>query len=107
MTIGCCPVRSRVTYNNKFDRMLRHLAVALFPLIGDLSYFRVWVALICGLGVVGAIYWLCLPIELPLWPGITFISLVGVGGLVWETRSSEEAAAASARPSRGLDSGEW
>lgn len=66
--------------------MLRHLAVAILGLIGDLSYVRLCVALGAGLAVSALVHWLALPAVFPLWPAIVLVTAAAIAGLVWERK---------------------
>jgi len=72
--------------------MLRHLAIAVLALIGDLSISRVQLCVLAAFAVLALTYWLALPTELPLWPAGVVITIALVGGLAWESRKDRQSA---------------
>ena len=69
---------------------MKHLFVALLGLLGDLSFLRLWITLLCTLALTALCYWLALPRELPLWPGVVAIALGAAVGLIWERTSTSD-----------------
>jgi membrane protein DedA with SNARE-associated domain len=66
---------------------LKHLLVALVAAFGDLSFLRFFAALASSFVLVAVGYWLALPRELPLWPGVIVVLAGAAFGLAWERAS--------------------
>ena len=69
--------------------MIRNLAVVLAALIGDFSHGRMWLCIIGSTCIVGLVYFVALPFELPVWPALIVVGASGIIGLYWERRASQ------------------
>ncbi|MGV8893681.1 MAG: hypothetical protein ACOH2K_12220 [Burkholderiaceae bacterium] len=68
--------------------MLTHFFVVLVAIIGGLGFDhgKLWICIFCGCSVVGLVYLLALPTELPIWPAVLVVGISGLIGLSWERR---------------------
>ena len=68
--------------------MLKMFAVVLLGWFGNplewLDLWRIWIALLLGLVIVGLGYRMSLPEILPIWPGLVVLCIAVLGGMFWQ-----------------------
>lgn len=80
--------------------MFKHLAVAIYAIVGGFEHFRVFVSVGVSVVLTLVFYWVANLRLIPLWPALLIILLGVIVGVLWENRSRNQRNHVSTLPRR-------